>query len=228
MNAEAILQESWQLFRKHWRYLSLIAAVNFVTALVLSFAVLVLGILPTVDALLADQAGRFIATLISGAVFGVLAALIAPLLIGSAAVAARQVIRKKPTDLIETYREVFVRYRTLLPLMVVVGTAILGGTLLFAVPGLIALVLFACSPYLALTESGTTMQLLSRSIKIAKAHVVTILILLLVLGAISFTSTFLINALPFAGSFLAGYLQSILSVFGLLVFAVFCEKASAK
>lgn len=226
MNAEAILQATGRLFRRHWRYLLLIAAMNFVLALILSFTVLVFGIVPTVNVLLVNEAGRFMATLISGGVFGVLAALLAPILVGSAAVAARQIIKQKSTDPLLPYKTVLGQYRRLLPLTTLAGMAIILGSMFLIVPGILALVAFFSSLPIALSEDIQLGRIISRSVKLGQAHAGTILLLLLVIGAISFALTLVLSAIPHIGSFVAGYAQSLVSVLTMLIVTIFYDQAT--
>ena len=77
-------------------------------------------------------------------------------------------------------------------------------------------------------EGGTLTEVLSRSATIGKLHAGTILLLVLVIGIVSFVIGLLLSHLPFAGPFLAGYAQSIIGVWSMLVVAVFYMKATAK
>jgi hypothetical protein len=225
MNAEAILQVTWQLTRKHWRYLLLIAAMNFVLALILSFTVLVFGIVPTVNVLLANEAGRFVATLISGSVFVVLAALLAPILVGSAAVAALQIIKQRSTDPLLPYKTVLGQYRRLLPLTTMAGMVIIFGSMFLVVPGIIALVAFFVSVPIAISEELPLGRIITQSAELGRTHWVTILLLLLVIGAVSFALTLVLSAIPYIGSFVAGYAQSLVSVLVMLTVTVFYDQA---
>lgn len=226
MNAEAILQLTWQMVRRHWRYLALIAAMNFVLALILSFTVLVFGIVPTVNVLLANDAGRFMATLISGGVFSLLAALLAPILVGSAVVAARQITKQGAIDPLTPYKTAFGLYGRLLPLTTLAGSAIVLGSMFLVVPGIVATVAFFGSLPIAFSEDIKLGQIISRSVKFGQAHAVTILLLLLVIVAISFALTMILSVIPHIGSFIAGYVQSLVSVVGVLVMVVFYDQVN--
>ena len=230
MNAESILQESWTLFRKHWRYLSLVAAINFVISLVLSFAVTFLGVTSVVGIFVAGSRynGALVTVLVFLLLLLALAVAIGPILTGASAFAAKHVLGKTTGDPLIPYKEAFDRYRAFLPVLSLAGIAIVLGMLLLVVPGIIAMVAYFCSTYVVVAEGGTTSQILARSVALGKANAGTILLLLLVIGMVSFACGLVLSHLPFVGPFLAGYTQSIIGVWSMLVVAVFYAKATAK
>ncbi|MEK7184174.1 MAG: hypothetical protein AAB701_01500 [Patescibacteria group bacterium] len=228
MSAEAILQESWLLFRTHWRYLAVIAAINLVFSLIISVAVTFLGVTSLIS-LSANLMGGspWLSFAIFVAFLALLASLIAPVLTGATAVAARTVLGKKQTiDYLAPYREALTKYSTLLGVTVVVGAAVIGGFILLVIPGLIALVLLTPAVYLVFAEGGSVQSALERSVALGKAHTVTISFLLLTVGLASVVGSWLLSHVPLVGDLASAYGQSLVTVFGMLVIAVFHKHAT--
>lgn len=228
MSAEVILQESWLLFRTHWRYLAVIAAINLVVSLLISVAATFLGVTSLISLAASLVGGN---ALISVGIFvgflAILAGLIAPVLTGATAVAVRTVIGKKQVvDYAAPYREALSKYSTLLLVTLVVGAAVISGFILFVVPGLVALVLLVPAVYLVFAEGGTVQSILERSIELGKAHWVTISFLLLTVGLVSVVGSWLLGHMSLMGDLASAYGQSLVTVFGMLVIAVFHKHAT--
>lgn len=229
MSAERILAESWQLFRAHWRYLGVIAAINLVVALILSVTVTFFGVtsLISLAAHLLGGGSPQVNVAIFLAFLALLAALLAPILTGASAAAAKAVLgNKAPRDVSLPYRQSVAAYTSLLPVTLVAGSAIIVGFILLVIPGLVALVAFAPALYLVLAEGGTPGAVLARSIELARAHAVTLCLLLIALGLLSMLSSWLLGGVPRIGDLLAGYGQSLIAVFSMLTIAVFHRHAT--
>ena len=155
MNAEAILQESWALFRANWRYLSLVAAINFVISLALSFSAAFLGVTSLIGFIAGSS--RYNAALMSVLavllLLLILAAFIAPILTGASAFAAKHVLKKTVGDPLVPYKEALASYATFLSVLSVVGLALFFGTILFVLPGIVSLVAFFVQPTLWLPRA---------------------------------------------------------------------------
>lgn len=228
MSAEQILKESWQIFRANWRYFGVIAAINLVLALVLSVSVTFLGVTSLIS---------FAAYLVGGspqlsvgiflAFLALLAALLAPLLTGASAVAAKAALGKKaPRDIGLPYRQALAAYKPLLAVTLATGVTVLVGFVLLVIPGLIALLLFAPALYLVIAEGGSPWSVLARSVELTKTHAVTLCFLLITLGLLSMIVGWILGGVPRIGDLLAGYWQSMTAVFSMLTIAVFHRHAT--
>ncbi len=228
MSAEAILTESWQLFKRHWRYLGVIAAINFLVTLALSVAITVFGL------------GSFVTVVLGGArsaswlpaalgVLGVLlvaAALLAPILSGASMLGSLRAIKGKTGSPLDPYRATLAQYGRLAAVLAVSGGAVFVGLVCLVVPGILAAIAFAPALYLAVTTTDPVGRVLARSIELGRAQAGTIALLLLALGAGSFAISFAVSHLPVLGPVLAGFVNACVGAYSTLALAVFGAKAA--
>ena len=247
MSAEKILGESWKLFRKHIRSLALVAAINFVIALAVGFAVLLFGLPPLLSLVSGMGHGNTLPGVgILVVFFMIVALVISPVILGAAAFAAKDILGRHAIEPLSSHRQAVAQYQAFFPVIALSGIGVilvLLGLLFFIaarisavaiifallclIPGMLALVLFFCSTYLVAAIGGGVKLVVSRAIQLGLKHVSTILLLFMVIGLGSSALSFVIGHIPHVGQLLALFMQSIVGVWTMLVVAVFYKQATA-
>ncbi len=223
MSAETILSTSWRVLCRHWRYLGVIAAANFLITLIVSVASTFLGLSSLAAVVVASGAGLHRLVLLAGilGLLVLLAALVAPIITGASLAGAAAAVADTVGSPIAPYRTALGRYGRLAVVLGLAGSVVLAGLCLLVVPGVVVAVACFAAPYLAVTTDEPLGALAARSAALGKAHAGTILLLLLALGALSFGIPFLLGRIPSAGPLLAGCASALIGVYGALAMTVF-------
>ncbi|MBI4023262.1 hypothetical protein HY375_03810 [Candidatus Berkelbacteria bacterium] len=234
MDVGTVFAESWEAFRKQFRFLALFALSLFILGSLLALlltgsALLGLSGLSYADLAAGGGANVLSASLSAAGLAGwglssLLLILLAPWLAGAGAAAGILVTQKQKKVLRPwtPYAVAWANYPALFALSIVLGITLWIGYWAFVLPGIILSTLLALSSYVVIGERVTMLEALTTSWNLGIAHFSTILVTGLALVLIGWLIALTAGLVPVVGQ----YLLVLVSVFASVTLAVVYKHAT--